>query len=137
MKNLILTIALTISTLLTFAQDGVNITVTIDNVANNDGVVSLALHTENTFMKAAPIQGKSSKIEDNKVVITFENVKPGVYAVLGSHDANENGKMDFRENGMPLEAYGASNNVMGFGPPVFADAKFTVAKENIDLNIKF
>ncbi|WP_299117986.1 DUF2141 domain-containing protein [uncultured Winogradskyella sp.] len=137
MKNSILTIALVFSSLLTFAQDGITITVTVDNVANNDGVVSMALHTQNTFMKAAPVQGKTSKIENNKVTITFENVTPGEYAVLGSHDANNNGKMDFRENGMPLEAYGASNNVMNFGPPQFADAKFTVADKNLELNIRF
>ncbi|RZN83263.1 MAG: DUF2141 domain-containing protein [Winogradskyella sp.] len=137
MKNLILTITLVFSSFLTFAQDGITITVTVDNVANNDGVVSMALHTQNTFMKDAPIQGKTSKIEDNKVTITFENVTSGEYAILGSHDANSNGKMDFRENGMPLEAYGASNNVMNFGPPQFADAKFTVADKDLELNIRF
>ncbi|ARV10558.1 hypothetical protein BTO05_13285 [Winogradskyella sp. PC-19] len=137
MKNLILTIALAFSSLLTFAQDGITITVTVDNVANNNGVVAMALHSENTFMKAAPIQAKSSKIEDNKITITFENVKPGEYAVLGNHDANNNGKMDFRENGMPLEAYGASNNVMNFGPPSFADAKFNVADKDLEINIRF
>ncbi|GGI57199.1 DUF2141 domain-containing protein [Winogradskyella haliclonae] len=137
MKNLILTIAFVFSSLLTIAQEGITITVTVDNVANNNGVVSMALHTESTFMKAAPIQGKTSKIENNKVTITFENVTPGEYAVLGSHDANNNGKMDFRENGMPLEAYGASNNVMNFGPPQFSDAKFTVADKDLELNIRF
>ena len=137
MKNLILTIALVFSSLLTFAQNGITITVTVDNVPNNDGVVTMALHNQITFMKAAPIQGKASKIKDNKVTITFENIKPGEYAVLGNHDANNNGKMDFRENGMPLEAYGASNNVMNFGPPNFSDAKFTVTDKDLALNIRF
>ncbi|TCK66672.1 uncharacterized protein (DUF2141 family) [Winogradskyella wandonensis] len=137
MKNLFFTIALVFTSFIGFSQEGATITVTIDNVANNNGTVGMALHTENTFMKAAPIMAKSSKIEDNKVVITFENVQPGVYAVLANHDANDNGKMDFRENGMPLEAYGASNNVMNFGPPQFADAKFTVTDKDIELTIRF
>ena len=137
MKNLILTITLIFSSILTFGQNGITITVTINNVANNEGVVAMALHSENTFMKAAPIKAKSSKIEGNKIVITFENVKLGDYAVLGSHDANNNGKMDFRENGMPIEDYGESNNVMNFGPPNFSDAKFTVTDKDLELNIRF
>ena len=137
MKTSLIKIALIFSSLFSFAQDGITITITVDNVPNNEGVVSMALHTENTFMKAAPIQGKTSKIENNKIVITFENVKPGEYAVIGNHDANENGRMDFRENGMPLEAYGTSNNVMSFGPPQFYDSKFPVNDKDIDLNIRF
>ena len=139
MKNLVLSIAIVFTSLISFSQDekGVSITVTINNVPNNEGVVALALHNKDTFMKAAPIQAKTSKIEDNKIVLTFENVTPGEYAVLGNHDANNNGKMDFRENGMPLESYGASNNVMNFGPPQFSDAKFTVVDKNIELTIRF
>jgi len=38
---------------------------------------------------------------------------------------------------MPKEPYGASNNVMNYGPPQFADAKFIVSDKNIDLNIMF
>ncbi|SHG41867.1 DUF2141 domain-containing protein [Winogradskyella jejuensis] len=137
MKNLILTIALIFTSLIGFSQGGITITVTIDNVSNNEGTVGMALNTADTFMKAAPVMAKSSKIEDNKVVITFENVQPGEYAILANHDANSNGKMDFRENGMPLEAYGASNNVMNFGPPQFSDAKFNVADKDLELNIRF
>ena len=70
MKTSLIKIALILSSLFSFAQDGITITVTVDNVPNNEGVVSMALHTEKTFMKAAPIQGKSSKIENNKMLIT-------------------------------------------------------------------
>lgn len=137
MKNLVLTICILFTSLLSFSQEGITITVTIDNVTSNQGTVGMALHTAETFMKAAPVMTKSSIIENNKVVITFENVKPGEYAILANHDANSNGKMDFRENGMPLESYGASNNVMNFGPPQYSDAKFTVTDKNLELNIRF
>lgn len=137
MKNLILTISIVLTSLMSFAQTGITITVTVDNVPSNKGVVSMALHNKNTFMKAGPIKAKSSKIEDKKVVITFENVTPGDYAILGNHDANNNGRMDYRDNGMPIEPYGASNNVINYGPPQFADAKFIVSNKNIDLNIMF
>ena len=64
MRTSILTIALFFTTLFSLAQKGVTITVTINNVQNNKGTVSMALHTEDTFMKAAPIQGKKSEISD-------------------------------------------------------------------------
>jgi uncharacterized protein (DUF2141 family) len=38
---------------------------------------------------------------------------------------------------MPLESYGASNNVMNFGPPKYEDAKFVVADKNVSLEIRF
>tara|TARA_B110000027_G_scaffold125581_1_gene143115 strand:- start:800 stop:937 length:138 start_codon:yes stop_codon:yes gene_type:complete len=45
--------------------------------------------------------------------------------------------MDFQPNGMPLEDYGASNNIMNFGPPKYEDAKFTVTDKKVSLKIKF
>jgi len=88
-------------------------------------------------MKGKGLMSAQSKIKDGKITVTFENVKPGDYAIIAFHDENENSKMDFRENGMPLESYGMSNNSMAFGPPNYNDAKFTVADKNLDLNIRF
>ena len=44
--------------------------------------------------------------------------------------------MDFDTNGMPLEMYGVSNNVMSMGPPLWSDAKFEVADTPIELDIR-
>jgi len=138
MKNLILTFALVLTSLISFSQDiGTTITVTIDNVKNDTGKVSFALHTKDTFMKGNGIMNTETEIKDGKVTITFENVEPGEYAIMALHDENENKRMDFRENGMPLESYGTSNNIMAFGPPLFDDAKFKIEKENLELNIRF
>ncbi len=138
MKNLILTIALVLTSIFSFSQDtGISITVTVDNVKNDTGKVSFALHTKDTFMKGNGIMNTETEIKDGKVTITFENVQPGDYAIMALHDENENERMDFRENGMPLESYGTSNNIMAFGPPQYDDAKFNVEKENIEMNIRF
>ena len=69
--------------------------------------------------------------------MVFEGVEPGEYAIICFHDKNDNDKMDFQENGMPMEDYGASNNVMSFGPPKYDDAKFTVSDKEVTLEIKF
>lgn len=138
MKNLLLTFALALTTLISFSQDSkTSITVTIDNVTSDKGTVKLSLHTADTFMKGKGLMSAQSKIKNGKITVTFENVKPGDYAIIAFHDENENSKMDFRENGMPLESYGMSNNSMAFGPPNYNDAKFTVADKNLDLNIRF
>ena len=43
-----------------------------------------------------------------------------------SHDENSNGKLDRNFVGMPKEGVGASNDAKGsFGPPKFADARFS------------
>lgn len=142
MKNLILTFALALTTLVGFSQEsdsesGITITVTIDNVKSDKGSVVLSLHTEDTFMKGNGIKNTESKIKDGKITVTFENVTPGEYAIMALHDENENQRMDFQENGMPLESYGVSNNTMSFGPPQYGDAKFKVADKDLELSIRF
>lgn len=140
MKKLFVTIALVLTGLIGFSQEedkGITITVTIDNVKNNEGKVLMSLHTSETFMKGKGINDAETEIKDGKVTITFENVAPGEYAILALHDENDNQRMDFRENGMPLESYGMSNNVMSFGPPQYDDAKFTVKDEDLKMNIRF
>ena len=84
-----------------------------------------------------PLQGAESKIVNGKSVVVFEDIEAGEYAIICYHDKNNNGKMDFEANGMPIEDYGASNNVMNFGPPKFEDAQFTIIDKNVSLEIKF
>lgn len=139
MKTLSLFIALIISTTLSFAQTekGHDINVTIENISNSRGHVIIGLHTADSFMKSDGIQNTESKVKDGKVVVTFKNVAPGQYALLALHDENDNKRMDFEPNGMPLESYGLSNNPMLMGPPTFTDGKFEVTDKNVDVTIKF
>lgn len=140
MKTLTLFITLVLSVTLTNAQEenkGQTITVTIENITNNNGHVILSLHTENTFMKAPGIKMEKSEIVDGKVTVTFKNIEAGTYAVMGLHDENDNNRMDYEDNGMPKESYGMSNNPVNYGPPQFASAKFDLKNENLDLKIIF
>ena len=82
-----------------------------------------------------PLQSKNGKIENGISTVTFENVKPGNYAIVCFHDKNDNNKMDFQANGMPMEDYGASNNIMTYGPPQYDNSKFELS--DIELKIKF
>ena len=137
MKTIILTIILAICNFISQAQqhDGIDITVTINNVKNDNGFVLLGLHNQQTFMNKSlgALERKKATITDGQISIVFNNVIPGNYAIIAVHDENANNQMDFELNGMPKEAYGMTNNKMSFGPPVFSDAKFTVADKNINL----
>lgn len=139
MKTFFLFITITFTTLFTNAQAniGQDITVIVNNVLNSKGKVLFSLHLENTFMKGAGIQNSQSEIKDGKATITFKNVKPGEYAILVLHDENENNRMDFEPNGMPMESYGVSNNNLSFGPPSYSEAKFEVTNKDIEMIIKF
>ena len=139
MKTLSLFITLILSTTSSFAQGtkGQDITVTVENIANNRGHVVVALHSADTFMKSDGLQKAELKVKDGKVVATFKNVTPGNYALLALHDENDNKRMDFEPNGMPMESFGLSNNPMLMGPPNFSDGKFEVTDKNVELTIKF
>ena len=112
------------------------ITATVLNISSDEGIVKFALYNKTNF-RLKPLQSEIGNIENGKTTITFKEVAGGEYAIVCYHDKNSNDKMDFQPNGMPLEAYGASNNIMNFGPPRFDDAKFTVVDKNVSLEIKF
>ena len=112
------------------------IIVTVVNATTDNGKVSFALYDQATFIKT-PLKGASAKIIKGKSTVIFKNIAQGEYSVICFHDKNNNDKMDFNEQGIPLEDYGASNNNMDFGPPSFLDSKFTVIEQDISLEIKF
>lgn len=112
------------------------ITATVVNVTSDSGKVVFALYDKSNF-RLKPIKASASKIIEGKSVVVFKDIIAGDYAIICYHDRNDNDKMDFRSNGMPLEDYGASNNVMSFGPPNFEDSKFTVSDKDVSLEIKF
>lgn len=141
MKTILISITLALTSFLLTAQNGsdvespgTSITVTVP-VQSDEGKVYFSLHNETTFMKKGLVD-LQSEIIDGKATVTFTNISPGTYGVLLFHDKNDNKRMDFEPNGMPLEMFGVSNNVMSMGPPMWSDAKFEVANEPIELEIR-
>jgi uncharacterized protein (DUF2141 family) len=114
------------------------IEVMIGQMKSDEGTVYFGLYaSEKDFTNRNYMQGKKVKADKDGVVVSFENIPRGVYAISCFYDANDNGKMDFDPNGMPLEEYGATNNVMNFGPPRFSDAKFEVSDKDLTFEIRF
>ena len=58
--------------------------------------------------------------KEGKIVVVFENVPVGSYALSVIHDENENFELDSNFFGIPKEGFGFGNDAMGsFGPPSF------------------
>ena len=118
-------------------ESNVTIKTIITEMNNDKGTVYFALFTsEEDFDNRNHSQARWVKANTNGVAVTFENVPEGTYAITCFYDENDNGKMDFNTNGMPIEDYGSSNNVMNLGPPMFSDAKFVVSDKDLTFEIK-
>ena len=117
-------------------QETYTISVTVKNITGEDGQIGLALYNKDNFMRA-PLQVVNGSIESGESFAVFKNIAPGRYAIAAMHDKNSNNQMDFDSNGMPLEDYGMSNNVMTYGPPEFEISAFNLLDESIELEIKF
>lgn len=141
MIRLILVLSLFLLSLIGFSQTdklGVKLTAKVVNASNNKGKIYFALYnSEENFIARTPVATASSTIQNGISKAEFSNVMTGFYAIICFHDANDNGKMDFQENGMPLEDFGMTNNVMSFEPPQFKNGKFEVTNADLSLSIKF
>lgn len=138
MKSILLTISLFLIAYISKAQENTaTVFVTIENVLHDKGNVLISLHNIETFMKGPGIIDLKEKAEKGPLTVTFNDIKPGNYAVLIMHDENSNSRMDFEANGMPKENYGSSGNTIHLGPPSFEASKFKVLNEDLYLTLKF
>jgi len=77
----------------------------------------------NPFQKV--IQQKRVPVEKNELIISFERVMSGKYAVRYFQDENGNGKFDRNFMGLPKERWGYSNDAKGnMSAPRIEDALF-------------
>lgn len=118
-------------------QTGVTLTITLENVLNDQGDILAALHTQDTFMKGPGTSNYKGEAHQGQMTFTFNNVTPGTYGISVLHDLNSNLRMDYQSNGMPSEPYGMSGNDMSVGPPRFKAVSFEVGSADQDIAIRF
>lgn len=102
--------------------------VRLDNLRSNKGVIRLCMTAEaGNFPDCKDSAKAISRSVPAGSAIRIEGLAPGDYAVAIIHDENGNSKLDTFA-GIPREGFGFSRNpAIGFGPPRFAAARFTVA----------
>lgn len=110
--------------------------VTITGVKKTTGTVLVSLFdSPATFMKKS-LDNKNVAVKGDTVEVIFNDLPAGEYAVTLFHDENDNGKMDTGQYGIPIEAYGFSNNAKAtYGPPRYDACKFEV-KEDTSIAIQ-
>lgn len=71
------------------------------------------------------------------LVLEFDHVRPGTYAIALLHDENENGRADRALSMIPREGFGFSRDAaVRMGPPDFEDAAFTVGSAQVNQTIR-
>ena len=107
------------------------VTVTLTGVqANQGGTIQAVLATRSEFMRGGTHVASATPSGD-QLVLTFENVPEGEYALLVMHDANGNGRLDMGAMG-PTEGWTMSNGAP-MGMPTFDAQKFTVGTTPVSL----
>lgn len=112
----------------------IDLTVTVNNLRNNKGVVQFALYNKDGsipdeyFKKYYKVE--KAVIKSNSAKVTFTNLPKGIYAVNILHDENQNGKI---EKGwvLPIEGVGFSNfeSISPFNKPNFEKASFELSAD--------
>jgi uncharacterized protein (DUF2141 family) len=113
-----------------------NLTVTIQNLKNIKGDILIGLYDNESNFPRKVATGQVVKVTEQQMRVTFQDIKPGSYAVSVLHDENQNKDMDQGTLGIPIEGFGFSNNAKGFmGPPSFRKASFRVPEGDSAITI--
>jgi len=117
-----------------------SLTVTVNNLRNQNGVVQFSLYNKNGSIPDEKYKNyykiTVGEIVNNSSKITFTNIPKGKYAVNVLHDENRNGKI---EKGfiLPIEGVGFSNfkNIGFTNRPNFIKASFDLSEDKT-INVK-
>lgn len=112
------------------------LTINIEGLTNNKGVVRIALfNSKKTFSDHryginGAVKYGTLKIEAKKTSWIVKDLPCGTYAVRTFHDEDESGKFKVNRFGIPKYEYGFSNDARAlFGPPSYDKAKFEFSSD--------
>ena len=117
-----------------------SIEIRITGLRNASGNVSVNIFNKPDGFPEDPMKSfiwKTVKIVPDTVVISFENLPYGNYAISVLHDENSNGYMEKNFFGKPLEGFAFSNN---YAPrlksPSFGNAMFVLDRSRMTEKLK-
>ncbi len=132
--------------MVSFAQESLHneknnthcVTAIVKIAGSAKGKVRFAIYDSEENFKNRKFEAVASAgIENGISKVTFSGLPSKNYAIICYHDVNNNKRLDFQSNGMPMEDYGATNNIFNYGPPRFDDAKFELKDKDLTFEIKF
>ena len=117
-----------------------NLTVQIDGLKNTEGQVCVSIFANSQGFPSNSdrvLKRQCTKIADNSLEVTFNNLQAGSYAVAVIHDQNQDQILNRNNLGMPIEGFGFSRNPeVRTSPPKFRDAAFVLAGPNTVIQIQ-
>ena len=125
-----------------FSQDqqSGNIEIRITGLRNTQGKISVNLFNKEDGFPEDPMKSfgwKTVKIIPDTIVIVFEELPYGNYAVSIFHDENSNGKMDRNFLRIPREGFAFSNNLAPkMKAPLYSEAMFVLKQPGMKAELK-
>ena len=118
--------------------DSGSIDIVVDGITSNEGSIIIGVFSDkDSFLKKPMYSKKVNATKGEPVVIHFDNIPKGTYAISLFHDKDGNNELNRRLGMIPTEPYGISNNaVSNFGPPQWNQAKFVVDGTRVRQNIQ-
>ncbi len=109
------------------AQTGNDITVAVEGLRNDQGVVRCGLYNSpNGFREPGKeFKGAVAKISGGKANCVFNDVPPGTYAAAVFHAEHNETQLETGMFGKPKQGYGFTRDAKGtMGPPSFNAAAY-------------
>jgi len=137
MKTVMITISMFLFSLVSIAQNSVEVTMT--GFESNAGKAIFGLYSSEENWLEKTFKTLESEIKEGKAHVVFIDLPAGEFAISAFHDEDNDGKIDMFLGFYPAEDYATSNNAPAkFGPPKWKDAKFelkqeTTQKQNITI----
>jgi uncharacterized protein (DUF2141 family) len=130
-------LAAAIQTTPAVVSTGQDLTVIVEGVADDKGVVRLELCRQDTFLTSSCDITQAVKAQRGEVSVVVPAVPEGEYAIQAYHDRNEDGHVDRNLLGIPTEEVGFSRSPpMGLKGPSFSKAAFVHTSEPQTVTVK-
>ena len=113
------------------------LTITVNDINEVKGQLRIGLfsNAENFKLKANPVDSAVIEVTSKTISYTFKHLNNGTYAVAVYHDENDDGILNKRQLGIPVEGFGFSNfQTKQRKPPDFNEVSFEL-KTDLTLNI--
>jgi len=113
------------------------LTITVNDINEVKGQLRIGLfsNAENFKLKANPVDSAVIEVTSKTISYTFKHLNSGTYAVAVYHDENDDGILNKRQLGIPVEGFGFSNfQTKQKKPPDFNEVSFEL-KTDLTLNI--
>ncbi len=111
------------------SQNATSVSIAVTGLRNTNGIVQACLTAVPRYFPDCDRDPEAHRLSihaSSNLVLEFDDVPAGTYAVALLHDENSNGRVD-RMLMIPREGFGFSRDApVRMGPPDFADAAFTL-----------